>query len=243
MRPEPVVQFRLGRIHRRRHEPGRVTAQIKGDAAVARAQRTATHPHHLAHRNQLVEQPWRVVADARGDHVALDHRGGQSKALELEDDLQQPVHAAGPDSNAVPGRQETSQRVGRHGFDLAAQGGEGAAPQGAEDLGVAVLAALGHLPKLARHHLAARSEPRQGRLDRRGGQPPTLRRIRRDEWDVGARVAAEQGLERVRAGLEEGVGQSDRQAGAYRLYSAEESIDGDGPYPPNDNGSSGLTCA
>jgi hypothetical protein len=33
------------------------------------------------------------------------------------------------------------------------------------------------------------------------------------------------------------------QAGAYNLYSAEESFDGDGPYPPNDNGSTGLTLA
>jgi hypothetical protein len=33
------------------------------------------------------------------------------------------------------------------------------------------------------------------------------------------------------------------QAGAYRLYSAEETLDGDGPYPPNDQGSTGLTLA
>jgi hypothetical protein len=31
--------------------------------------------------------------------------------------------------------------------------------------------------------------------------------------------------------------------GTDRLYNAEEAIDGDGPYPPNDNGSSGLTLA
>lgn len=31
--------------------------------------------------------------------------------------------------------------------------------------------------------------------------------------------------------------------GALRLYSAAEDIDGDGPYPPNDNGSSGLSIA
>jgi len=30
---------------------------------------------------------------------------------------------------------------------------------------------------------------------------------------------------------------------ALRLYSAAETIDGDGPYPPNDNGSSGLSVA
>lgn len=30
---------------------------------------------------------------------------------------------------------------------------------------------------------------------------------------------------------------------AYKLYSDEEDLDGDGPYPPNDNGSSGLTSA
>lgn len=33
------------------------------------------------------------------------------------------------------------------------------------------------------------------------------------------------------------------QDGAYRLYSAEETLDGDGPYPPNDQGSTGLTLA
>ncbi len=33
------------------------------------------------------------------------------------------------------------------------------------------------------------------------------------------------------------------QAGAYKLYSAEETLDGDGPYPPQDNGSTGLTLA
>lgn len=29
---------------------------------------------------------------------------------------------------------------------------------------------------------------------------------------------------------------------AYQVYSAEETIDGDGPYPPQDNGSTGPTC-
>jgi hypothetical protein len=33
------------------------------------------------------------------------------------------------------------------------------------------------------------------------------------------------------------------EAEALRLYSAAETIDGDGPYPPNDNGSSGLSVA
>jgi hypothetical protein len=33
------------------------------------------------------------------------------------------------------------------------------------------------------------------------------------------------------------------EPGAVKLYSDEEVLDGDGPYPPNDNGSTGLTCA
>ena len=33
------------------------------------------------------------------------------------------------------------------------------------------------------------------------------------------------------------------QAGIYSLYNDEENLDGDGPYPPNDNGSTGLTAA
>lgn len=44
------------------------------------------------------------------------------------------------------------------------------------------------------------------------------------------------------AAIAEAFGSFD-QAGAYRLYSAEETLDGDGPYPPNDNGSTGLTLA
>lgn len=32
------------------------------------------------------------------------------------------------------------------------------------------------------------------------------------------------------------------QAFSYTIYSAEETLDGDGPYPPQDNGSSGPTC-
>jgi hypothetical protein len=34
-----------------------------------------------------------------------------------------------------------------------------------------------------------------------------------------------------------------REATAVRIYSAAETLDGDGPYPPNDNGSSGLSVA
>lgn len=33
------------------------------------------------------------------------------------------------------------------------------------------------------------------------------------------------------------------QTGAYKLYSSEETLDGNGQYPPSDYGSSGLTCA
>lgn len=40
----------------------------------------------------------------------------------------------------------------------------------------------------------------------------------------------------------EAFGSMDDQ-GTDRLYSAEETIDGDGPFPPQDNGSSGLTLA
>lgn len=36
---------------------------------------------------------------------------------------------------------------------------------------------------------------------------------------------------------------TDDEAEALKLYSAAETIDGDGPYPPNDNGSSGLSVA
>src|SRR6202049_417563 len=55
-----------------------VTAQVQRDLSVGRAQRSASDPHHLPHRDQLLQQPRAVTADTGGDDIALDHPPGTS---------------------------------------------------------------------------------------------------------------------------------------------------------------------
>lgn len=56
-------------------------------------------------------------------------------------------------------------------------------------------------------------------------------------------VAGAGGRELTRRGTPQAVRYSLDEAGAVHLYSDAETIDGDGPYPPNDFGSSGLSVA
>lgn len=56
-------------------------------------------------------------------------------------------------------------------------------------------------------------------------------------------VAGVGGRELTRRGTAQAVRYSLDEAGAVQLYSDAETIDGDGPYPPNDNGSTGLSVA
>ena len=68
-----------------------------------------------------------------------------------------------------------------------------------------------------------------------------------DQGDVGSctgnAMDGALGTDPVFEGLPPGTPPVLTEAEALRLYSAAEMIDGDGPYPPNDNGSSGLSVA
>ena len=88
---DALVDFALGSLGRRRHQPLGFAAQIERHPAVGTAQGAAADPDHLAHGDQLVEEPGPVVADADRQHVALHDRRRQGQALELEDRLQEPV--------------------------------------------------------------------------------------------------------------------------------------------------------
>src|SRR5205823_150669 len=101
--------------------------------------RASPDPHHLAHRDQLVEQPRIVAGDPAGDDVAFDDRRRQRRALQLEDDLQQAIDATRAGANAVPGGKETSECVGWNRLDLAPQRGQRTPPEHAQYLRVAVL--------------------------------------------------------------------------------------------------------
>src|SRR5260221_190928 len=146
---QPLMQVRVRRGVRFRDQPGSVPPQVEGDLSVARSQRAAADPDHLAHRDQLVEQPRAVATDTSGDHVALDHARRESRTLELEYHLEQPVHATGLGAYPMPGRKEAGDGFGRHRFDLVAKRRQGAPPEDLQHVRVAVFASLPGAPELA----------------------------------------------------------------------------------------------
>lgn len=110
-------------------------------------------------------------------------------------------------------------------------------------------------PRLRRHVLHD-SESRRYEFDTRGLAIASVEHVRTlpilDQLQVGKCTAESAagilGTEpyasaRVTALFVTAFGGSFDDKGTDRLYSAEETIDGDGPFPPRDNGSSGLTSA
>src|SRR5437899_2651235 len=112
--PSPATDSRVSTPYRCSRTPA---------AACSFSVGPAPDPDHLAHRHELVEEPWVVPGDATGDDVALDHAGGQRAALQLEDDLEQTVDTACSNTDAVPRGEEAGQRLGRNGLDFATQSG------------------------------------------------------------------------------------------------------------------------
>src|SRR5439155_1056552 len=84
-----------------RSQPRSIAAQVQRHATIVRPERTASYPHDVAHRNELVQQARVVVGDSARDHIALDDACRQCKALELEHDLEQPVAAGRARADSV----------------------------------------------------------------------------------------------------------------------------------------------
>ena len=98
-----------------------VGPEIQRDPPIGAAQRSPAGPDHLAHRDQLVKELRPILAYPNREHVPFEHRRRDGTALELEDDLGEPIESARLNADAVPARQETTQDVDRHRLDLASQ--------------------------------------------------------------------------------------------------------------------------
>ena len=98
-----------------------VGPEIQRDPPIGAAQRSPAGPDHLAHRDQLVKKLRPILAYANREHVPFEHRRRDGTALELEDDLGEPIESARLNADAVPARQEATQDVDRHRLDLASQ--------------------------------------------------------------------------------------------------------------------------
>ena len=166
LRADRVVHGPVGRLgqHHRRREQLDAVAEEEAHPAVVGAERARAGPHQLAGRAELVEHRGPVALDARGQHVALEHRHRDRDALELLDRLDERVGAAPAAADALPRGEEPHERGGVDRLDLVAQRGERAAPQRAEHARVAPLALAAAGPELAVHDPARR--PRAGRAPR-----------------------------------------------------------------------------
>ena len=100
---------------------------------------------------QLVEQVGPVAADPGRQHVDLERRGGDRRALEQRERVEERVGAVAGRVHAVPRGQEPGQHLGVDRLDLVAQAGEAAAPDPAQHPGVAPLALGAVGPELAPH--------------------------------------------------------------------------------------------
>ncbi|GMA26436.1 hypothetical protein GCM10025864_41950 [Luteimicrobium album] len=214
-------------------------------AAAGPRQGSVPAPQDLARRRQLVEQRGGVVPDPGGQHERLERRRRHGSARELLDGAQQTgdpaqgprasgrpcARGAGASGHALPGREEQPERPSGHRLDLGPQCGERAPPERPQHVGVAELVAdpaERRGPQPAAHEGAGRREPAQHLDDDRAREAVARRDVARGERTVRARVAPHQVAERVGHGLEEHLGQPDRERDAQRVPQPGGVLD-DGP--------------
>src|SRR4029078_1824543 len=80
---------------------------IKGDASVARSERSAAHPQHGAGREQGIEIALVVTRDPRWQDARLEIRRRHEGSLELRDRVEQSGLAGARRVDAVPAELES----------------------------------------------------------------------------------------------------------------------------------------
>ena len=116
-------------------------AEEQANASVSSADRSRADPYDIARGAQRVEVRGRVPAQPRREHVGLERRRDDRRALQLPEHFDQTVDAvARPGVDAVPCQREPRVRIGLDGLDLAAQRCERSPPQLAQHVDVTPLA-------------------------------------------------------------------------------------------------------
>ena len=215
MRAQRLVHVARGRVRAGRVQQGKGIGEVEGHAPVAPAQRAHPRPHHLARRAQRVEVLRPIAGKARGQHIRLQRAGGDGRALDLLDDVEQGVGPAahrGPRAggDALPGQGEAGQGRVIHGLDLLAQAGQRPPPQGGQHLGVAPFPAAPAGEERALHDAAGLGQLGQRALRHHLAQGVAMRDFLAREGAVGARVAGDDLSEGMGRGLQEGLGQAER---------------------------------
>ena len=182
--------------------------------AVPAGQAAGTGPHDLPGGGQLVEHGGLVARNPAGEHQGLQRRGGQRRAGELIDRVEDRVGAGrvpatgGPPRRAappafgglarvLPGGQERRQRLRWRRLDLLAELGQAPAAQHAEHLRVTPLGAPAAGHELALDDAVLGGEAVQRAGDHGDAQPVAAGRGLRGERPVAPGVPGHQVTERV----------------------------------------------
>ena len=148
-------------------------AEEEPDAAVVGAERARAGPHDFARRAEFVEHRRPVAVDARGQHVAFEHRHRDREALQLFERLEECVGAAPAAGDALPRGQEPREGRGVDRLDLVPQRGERSPAQCAQHVGVAPLPLDPARTKLAEHDTPVGLESGECVAGAVGGNPET----------------------------------------------------------------------
>ena len=127
---------RPGQIRRHGQGERRGLGEVQGDPCVAAADLAVGGPQDVTGRHGVIQHDGGVFRDASGKDQSLQRGGRQLCSSELLDRAEQAVHLApGPPPvravsgfDAVPRRQESTQRLGRDGLHLRAQRGQRTSP-------------------------------------------------------------------------------------------------------------------
>src|SRR5439155_25564737 len=119
------MDFATRPLFRLAYQARSVGPEIQRDPPIGAAQRSPAGPDHLAHRDQLVKELRPILAYPNREHVPFEHRRRDGTALELEDDLCEPIESARLNAVAVRAWQGMTQDVVQHRIDLAWQRRQG----------------------------------------------------------------------------------------------------------------------
>ena len=205
----------LGRRQRpRTPERGGVLAEVQRHPLEPGAD-----PDDLARGRELVEQGRLEARDAAPQQVAFPESNGQREPLERDECLPE----GRPPVDALPARQEASERARVDGLDLLAQAGQARTTQPAEDIRVAPFALGTAGTQLAADEI----EPGEDLLDSHRVEGEARHDLIGGERPAAAREATQDPAQRVLPALQIGVGEPRRRHRAERVPVAPRILGGD----------------
>ena len=189
-----------------------LVGEVKGDAAIALAEGLDAGPCDFAGGDERIEVSGVVAGDACGEDGRFEQRGGDGRALQVFDGVEERVEmrgtAAARREQSLPVGEEAGEGVLLDRFDFAAELGEGFAADLAEDFGVAPFALEAAGTEAAFEDAAFEARSMQRLFDVGGVERKAIGNFAQREGAVGAGIAADEFKDGVGDRLEQGGGEA-----------------------------------